>query len=57
MNAAMVEALNDPMVKQNLSEQGVDYRLSAPDVFGRFIESEITRWAKVVKDNKIVLKD
>jgi tripartite-type tricarboxylate transporter receptor subunit TctC len=57
MNAAMVEALNDPMVKQNLSEQGVDYRLSAPDVFGRFIENEITRWAKVVKDNKIVLKD
>ena len=57
MNAAMVEALNDPMVKQNLSEQGIDYRLSAPDVFGRFIESEITRWAKVVMDNNIVLKD
>ena len=36
MNAAMVEALNDPMVKQNLSEQGVDYRLSSPDDFGRF---------------------
>jgi hypothetical protein len=29
MNAAMVDALNDPMVKQGLSEQGVDYRLSA----------------------------
>jgi tripartite-type tricarboxylate transporter receptor subunit TctC len=57
MNAAMVEALNDPMVKQNLSEQGVDYRLSAPDVFGRFIENEIVRWAKVVMDNNIVLKD
>jgi len=57
MNAAMAEALNDPLVKQNLSEQGVDYRLSAPDVFSRFIENEITRWAKVVKDNKIVLKD
>jgi tripartite-type tricarboxylate transporter receptor subunit TctC len=57
MNAAMVEALNDPMVKQSLSEQGVDYRLSAPDVFGRFIESEIVRWAKVVMDNNIVLKD
>ena len=57
MNAAMAEALNDPMVKQNLSEQGVDYRLSSPDVFGRFVESEVDRWAKVVKDNNIVVKD
>jgi tripartite-type tricarboxylate transporter receptor subunit TctC len=53
----MAEALNDPMVKQNLSEQGVDYRLSAPDEFGRFVENEVTRWAKVVKDNNIVVKD
>ena len=57
MNTAIADALNDPTVKQNLSEQGIDYRLSAPDVFGRFIESEITRWAKVVMDNNIVLKD
>jgi tripartite-type tricarboxylate transporter receptor subunit TctC len=57
MNAAMVEALNDPMTKQSLSEQGVDYRLSSPDVFGRFVESEVKRWAKVVKDNNIVVKD
>jgi len=57
MNAAMAEALNDPAVKQNLSEQGVDYRLSAPDEFGRFVENEVMRWAKVVKDNNIVVKD
>ena len=57
MNAAMAEALNEPAVKQNLSEQGVDYRLSAPDEFGRFVENEVMRWAKVVKDNNIVVKD
>jgi tripartite-type tricarboxylate transporter receptor subunit TctC len=57
MNAAMVDALNDPMVKQGLSEQGVDYRLSAPEDFGRFVENEIKRWAKVVKDNNIVVKE
>jgi tripartite-type tricarboxylate transporter receptor subunit TctC len=57
MNAAMAEALNEPMVKQNLSEQGVDYRLSSPEEFGGFIESEVKRWAKVVKDNNIVVKD
>jgi len=57
MNAAMAEALNDSAVKQGLSEQGVDYRLSAPDEFGRFVENEVQRWAKVVKDNAIVVKD
>ena len=55
MNAAMAEALQTPVVKQSLTEQGVDYRLSSPDEFGRFLEAEVTRWAKVVKDNKIVL--
>jgi tripartite-type tricarboxylate transporter receptor subunit TctC len=57
MNVAMVDALQNPMVKQSLSEQGIDYRLSSPDAFGRFVESEIARWAKVVKDNSIVVKD
>ena len=31
--------------------------LSSPDDFGRFVESEVNRWAKVVKDNNIVVKD
>jgi tripartite-type tricarboxylate transporter receptor subunit TctC len=57
MNTAMADALNEPQVKQNLSEQGVDYRLSSPDAFGSFIESEVTRWDKVVKDNNIVVKN
>lgn len=53
MHAAMRDALQDPGVRQNLFEQGLDYRLSSPDEFGRFIESEIKRWTKVVNDNKI----
>jgi len=53
MHAAMRDALQDPGVRQNLSEQGLDYRLSSPDEFGRFVESEIKRWTKVVDDNKI----
>jgi len=53
MHAAMRDALEDPGVRQNLAEQGLDYRLSSPDEFGRFIESEIKRWTKVVHDNKI----
>jgi tripartite-type tricarboxylate transporter receptor subunit TctC len=55
MNAAMVDALNEPTVKQGLSEQGVEYQLSSPEAFGHFVENEIRRWAKVVKNNKIML--
>src|SRR5262245_20512182 len=57
INAALGKALQKPAVRQNLSEQGVGYELSTPDAFGRFLESEVARWAKVVKDNKIVAGD
>jgi tripartite-type tricarboxylate transporter receptor subunit TctC len=57
MNAALNKALQDTSVRQSLSEQGLEYDLSTPEVFGRFLESEIPRWAKVVKDNKIVAGD
>jgi tripartite-type tricarboxylate transporter receptor subunit TctC len=54
MNAAVAKALSDPRVKQNLTEQGVDYVLSSPDAFGNFIAGEVARWAKVIKANNIV---
>jgi tripartite-type tricarboxylate transporter receptor subunit TctC len=57
MNGALAKALQDPVVRQSLSEQGVEYDLSTPEAFGKFLENEIPRWAKVVKDNKIVATD
>jgi tripartite-type tricarboxylate transporter receptor subunit TctC len=57
MNAAMADALQEPTVRQGLAEQGVDYRLSSPQAFGSFLENEVGRWAKVVKDNKIVMSE
>jgi tripartite-type tricarboxylate transporter receptor subunit TctC len=57
MNAAMADALQETKVRQGLSEQGVDYRLSSPEDFGVFLENEIKRWAKVIKDNKIVMSE
>jgi tripartite-type tricarboxylate transporter receptor subunit TctC len=54
MNAAMAKALREPMVERSLNDQGVEYQLSSPKAFGEFIEGEIARWAKVIKDNKIV---
>jgi len=54
MNAAMAKALREPAVERSLHDQGIEYRLSSPKEFGDFIEGEIVRWAKVIKDNKIV---
>jgi tripartite-type tricarboxylate transporter receptor subunit TctC len=53
MNAAMAKALREPAVELSLNDQGVEYQLSSPKEFGKFIEGEIVRWAKVIKDNKI----
>jgi tripartite-type tricarboxylate transporter receptor subunit TctC len=44
-------------VQQSLSDQGLVYRLSTPEAFGRFLADEIARWAKVIKDNKIVVAE
>jgi tripartite-type tricarboxylate transporter receptor subunit TctC len=57
MHAAMTTALQQPAVRQGLSEQGIVYRLSTPDEFGQFIANEIARWAAVVKENRIVAAD
>ena len=53
----MTKALEEPAVRQSLFEQGIVYRLSSPAVFGRFIEEEVARWAKVIKDSKIVVTE
>jgi tripartite-type tricarboxylate transporter receptor subunit TctC len=54
MNAAMAKALREPAVERSLNDQGIEYQLSSPKEFGEFIEGEIVRWAKVIKDNKII---
>jgi tripartite-type tricarboxylate transporter receptor subunit TctC len=57
MRSLLIEALEDPAAKQSLTGQGLVYRLSSPEEFAAFLESEIARWAKVIKDNKIVVTD
>jgi tripartite-type tricarboxylate transporter receptor subunit TctC len=54
MHAAMMKALQDPTVRRGLTEQGVDYELSSPEALQTFISGEVARWAKVIKENKIV---
>ncbi|MFM9939426.1 MAG: tripartite tricarboxylate transporter substrate binding protein [Hyphomicrobiaceae bacterium] len=54
LNEAFKKVFEEPDVKQSLVEQaGIVYELSTPEAFGTFVETEIARWAKVVKDNRI----
>ena len=53
MHKAFTDALRSPAVEEKLTAQGVVLRTSSPQDFTRFLENEVTRWSKVVKDNKI----
>jgi len=53
MHKAFSDALRSPAVESKLTDQGVVLKTSSPQEFAKFLESEVTRWAKVVKENKI----
>ncbi len=53
MNAEMSKILQDPTVKDQLSTRGMNLRLSTPAQLGNFLNGEIDRWSKVVKEHKI----
>jgi len=49
LNQALVQALNDPEVKQQLAQRGAEASPSSPAEFDAFIAAEIPRWGKVVE--------
>lgn len=51
LNNTAVAALNTQEVKNRLFASGVEVRTSTPEEFARLIESEMRKWAKVVKDS------
>ena len=53
MNAALVKVLSEPAVRDRLIAQGMEIVASKPDELGKFLDVEIDRWAKVIKENKI----
>lgn len=50
LNKAAVEAMRDADVKAKLASQGVTLIGDSPDEFRSFLDSEIKKWAKVIKD-------
>ena len=48
LHAALVKALNDPRVKDNLAKQGAEVVASSPEDYDQFNRAEIAKWIKVV---------
>lgn len=53
MNATLTKVLSEPAVRDLLIAQGMEIVASKPEELGKFLDVEIDRWAKVIKDNKI----
>ena len=53
MNAEFANALRQPSVSEKLVGQGVVMSLSQPAELQKFVASEIERWGKVVRENRI----
>jgi len=50
LNRIAAEAMRDPAVKERLASQGTTLIGDTPEHFRRFIDAEIRKWAKVIKD-------
>jgi tripartite-type tricarboxylate transporter receptor subunit TctC len=50
-------ALKTPAVADKLTQQGMEISGGGPEEMDRFVRGEITRWAQVVRDNKIKAGD
>ena len=54
LNAACNKALQDPDVKEKILSQGNEIGGGTPEQFAALIKAEAPRWAKVVRDAKII---
>ena len=55
LNAGIVKALEEPDTKARLLRVAAEAAPSTQEAFGLFLRSEIAKWAKVVKDARIVV--
>ena len=53
MNAEVTKLLRDPQMREKMANQGMNIVASTPEAFGKFIDEQSVKWAKVVKENNI----
>jgi tripartite-type tricarboxylate transporter receptor subunit TctC len=55
LNAEFAKVMSDPAIKQRLSESGFEPQTSTPEEFSSYMNSEIAKWAKVIRESNISL--
>jgi tripartite-type tricarboxylate transporter receptor subunit TctC len=53
LNAALVGVLNDPDTRLRLKQAGVTPSPSSPEQFGRYLDQEIARYGRLIRENGI----
>ena len=52
LNQVAVKAVQRPDVRERLAQMGADPIAESPEYFARFLDAEIARWAKVIRESK-----
>lgn len=50
LNTEIVKVVTAPDVRERFGKQGVEVQTSTPEQYQEFVRSEVTRWARVIKD-------
>ena len=50
LHADVVKVLASPEVRERFAKAGVEVVAGSPEQFAQFLQSEVERWAKVIKD-------
>ena len=56
LNAQTRKALASPEIKDFFSAQGMEVQATSPEEFRAFIEKEIPKWARIIKEAKVTLQ-
>lgn len=56
LNAQTRKALASPEIRDYFSAQGMEVKATSPAEFRAFIEKEIPKWARVIKDAHVTLQ-
>ena len=55
LHTALIEAINDPSVKDKFVSQGLEVVANSPEQFTKFQADEFARWKKVIETGKITI--
>lgn len=53
LNTAVVAVQKNPEVRAKLQEMGADVVVTTPEEFGKFVQTESDKWAKIIKESGI----